>query len=116
MNPKHVSLIAAEVGISAKQAESTMNLLAEGSTVPFISRYRKEQTGSLDEVQIGKVEDLKKRYAEVDERRAFIIKTITEQDKMTPELLDKLESTWQLTVLEDIYLPYKPKRKTRATV
>lgn len=116
MNPKHVTLIASEVGISVKQAENTMNLLAEGSTVPFISRYRKEQTGSLDEVQIGKVEDLKKRYAEVDERRAFIIKTITEQDKMTPELLEKLESTWQLTVLEDIYLPYKPKRKTRATV
>lgn len=93
-----------------------MNLLAEGATVPFISRYRKEVTGSLDEVQIARIEDLKKRYQEVDDRREFIIKTITDQEKMTPELLEKLESTWALTELEDIYLPYKPKRKTRATV
>ncbi|MGX5819860.1 Tex family protein [Chitinophaga lutea] len=115
MNPKHVALIATELSISMKQAENTMGLLAEGSTVPFISRYRKEHTGSLDEVQIGKVEDLSKRYQEVDDRRAFIIKTITEQEKMTPELLDKLEATWVLAELEDIYLPYKPKRKTRGT-
>lgn len=116
MNPKHVALISADLSISMKQAENTMALLAEGSTVPFISRYRKEQTGSLDEVQIGKVEDLKKRFEEVDERRAFIIKTITEQEKMTPELLQKLEASWVLAELEDMYLPYKPKRKTRATV
>lgn len=115
MNPKHVALISAELSISMKQAESTMSLLAEGSTVPFISRYRKEQTGSLDEVQIGKVEDLKKRFEEVDDRRAFIIKTITEQEKMTPELLEKLENSWVIAELEDMYLPYKPKRKTRAT-
>ncbi|WP_346318340.1 Tex family protein [Chitinophaga sp. YIM B06452] len=114
MNPKHVALISAELNISMKQAENTMSLLAEGSTVPFISRYRKEQTGSLDEVQIGKVEDLGKRYQEVDDRRAFIIKTITEQGKMTDELLGKLEASWVLTELEDMYLPYKPKRKTRA--
>ena len=94
MNPKHVALISAELNISMKQAENTMSLLAEGSTVPFISRYRKEQTGSLDEVQIGKVEDLGKRYQEVDDRRAFIIKTITEQGKMTDELLAKLEASW----------------------
>lgn len=116
MNSKHIALISAELGIAARQAENTMNLLAEGSTVPFISRYRKEVTGSLDEVQIGRIEDLQKRYKEVDERRAFIIKTITEQEKMTPELLEKLENTWALTELEDIYLPYKPKRKTRATM
>lgn len=116
MNPKHITLISSELGISAKQAENTMVLLSEGSTVPFISRYRKEMTGSLDEVQIGKIEDLQKRYKEVDDRREFIIKTITEQEKMTPELLEKLEGTWVLAELEDIYLPYKPKRKTRATV
>jgi protein Tex len=116
MNTKHIALISSELGISARQAENTMNLLSEGSTVPFISRYRKEVTGSLDEVQIGKIEDLQKRYKEVDERRAFIIKTITDQEKMTPELLDKIEGTWVLAELEDIYLPYKPKRKTRATV
>lgn len=115
MNSKHIALISAELNISARQAENTMNLLAEGSTVPFISRYRKEVTGSLDEVQIGKIEDLQKRYQEVDDRRAFIIKTITEQEKMTPELLAKLENSWVLTELEDIYLPYKPKRKTRGT-
>ncbi|SHN37701.1 Tex family protein [Chitinophaga sp. CF418] len=115
MNSKHIALISAELNISARQAENTMNLLAEGSTVPFISRYRKEVTGSLDEVQIGKIEDLQKRYQEVDDRRAFIIKTITDQEKMTPELLDKIENTWALTELEDIYLPYKPKRKTRGT-
>ncbi|WP_343690481.1 Tex family protein [Chitinophaga sp.] len=116
MNTKHIALISSELGIPARSAENTMNLLAEGSTVPFISRYRKEVTGSLDEVQIGRIEDLQKRYKEIDERRAFIIKTITDQEKMTPELLDKLENTWVLTELEDIYLPYKPKRKTRATV
>ncbi|SHL20763.1 uncharacterized protein SAMN05444266_102446 [Chitinophaga jiangningensis] len=116
MNSKHIALISSELGISAKQAENTMNLLSEGSTVPFISRYRKEVTGSLDEVQIGRIEDLQKRYKEVDERREFIIKTITDQEKMTPELLEKIESTWVLAELEDIYLPYKPKRKTRATV
>lgn len=115
MNTKHISLISTELGISAKQAENTMNLLSEGSTVPFISRYRKEVTGSLDEVQIGRIEDLQKRYKEVDERREFIIKTITEQEKMTPELQEKLVNTWVLAELEDIYLPYKPKRKTRAT-
>lgn len=114
MNATHIDLISSELGIAKKQAENTMNLLAEGSTVPFISRYRKEVTGSLDEVQIAKIEDLQKRYKEVDERRAFIIKTITEQDKMTPELLEKIEQTWVLHELEDIYLPYKPKRKTRA--
>lgn len=115
MNPKHVALISAELNISMGQAENTMRLLAEGSTVPFISRYRKEQTGSLDEVQIGKVEDMGKRYQEVDDRRATIIKTITEQGKLTPELEEKINATWVLAELEDIYLPYKPKRKTRAT-
>lgn len=116
MNTKHIALISSELGIPARSAENTMNLLAEGSTVPFISRYRKEVTGSLDEVQIGRIEDLQKRYKEIDERRAFIIKTITDQEKMTPELQEKLETTWVLTELEDMYLPYKPKRKTRATV
>ncbi|HEY8387866.1 MAG TPA: Tex family protein [Parasegetibacter sp.] len=116
MNPKHIELIARELGIAEKQAENTMKLLAEGSTVPFISRYRKEATGNLDEVKIAAVQDLKQRYEEIDQRRAFIIKTITDQEKMTPELLEKLEQTWELATLEDIYLPYKPKRKTRAVM
>lgn len=115
-NAAHAAKIAGEIGISQKQASSTMVLLEEGSTVPFISRYRKEVTGNLDEVQIAAVQDLKKKFEEIDQRRAFIIKTITEQDKMTPELLEKLEATWTLSTLEDIYLPYKPKRKTRAVM
>lgn len=112
----HAERIAAELKIQRKQAASTMQLLEEGSTVPFISRYRKEVTGNLDEVQISAIQDLKKKYEEIDQRRSFIIKTITEQDKMTPELLGKLETTWVLSALEDIYLPYKPKRKTRAVM
>jgi len=116
ISPIHASKIAEELGISQKQALSTMLLLEEGSTVPFISRYRKEVTGNLDEVQIASIQDLKKKYEEIDQRRAFIIKTITDQEKMTPELLARLEETWSLATLEDIYLPYKPKRKTRAVM
>lgn len=116
LNPKHISLIAAALNIAPRQAENTMKLLTEGATVPFISRYRKEATGNLDEVQIGKIEDLQKRYMEIDQRRAFIMQAISEQNKMTPELEKKLASSWTMAELEDIYLPYKPKRKTRAAI
>lgn len=116
INTVHAERIAQELNINRKQAASTMQLLGEGSTVPFISRYRKEVTGNLDEVQIASIQDLKKKFEEIDQRREFIIKTITEQEKMTPELLEKLQSTWTLSTLEDIYLPYKPKRKTRAVM
>lgn len=116
MNHIHTELIAQELNIRGRQAENTLQLLEEGSTVPFISRYRKEATGNLDEVQIGKIEDLKQKYEEAEQRREFIIKIIAGQEKMTPELLAKLQSTWVITELEDIYLPYKPKRKTRAVL
>src|SRR5690242_18097752 len=116
MNHTHTELIARELNIRGRQAENTLQLLEEGSTVPFISRYRKEATGNLDEVQIGKIEDLKQKYEEAEQRREFIIKTIAGQEKMTPELLAKLQSTWVIAELEDIYLPYKPKRKTRAVI
>ncbi|GAA4318263.1 Tex family protein [Compostibacter hankyongensis] len=114
MNARHITRIAQELQIRPQQAEQTMQLLSEGSSVPFISRYRKEATGNLDEVQIGRIEDLKHKYEETDQRREFIIKTISEQGKMTEALQEKLNSTWSLTELEDLYLPYKPKRKTRA--
>jgi len=116
VNQTHVNLIAQGLNIRPAQAEKTMELLSEGSTVPFISRYRKEVTGSLDEVQIASIQDLSQKYAEIDSRRATIIKSITEQGKMTDELQSKLETSWSLTELEDLYLPYKPKRKTRATI
>ena len=114
MNQKHLELIAAALQIRPQQAGQTVRLLEEGATVPFISRYRKEATGNLDEVQIGSIQDLRQKYEEIDQRREFIIKTITEQEKMTDELLHKLQQSWSLTELEDLYLPYKPKRKTRA--
>ncbi len=116
MNHNHTELIAQELNIRDRQAENVLQLLEEGSTVPFISRYRKEATGNLDEVQIGKIQDLKQKYEETEQRREFIIKTIAGQEKMTPELLAKLQDTWVIAELEDIYLPYKPKRKTRAVI
>jgi len=111
---QHATLIATELNIKLQQALTTMQLLEDGSTVPFISRYRKEATGNLDEVQISAIQDLKKKYEDIEQRRTFILKTIEEQGKLTDELQQKLENCWQLSVLEDIYLPFKPKRKTRA--
>jgi uncharacterized protein len=90
--------------------------LEEGATVPFISRYRKEMTGSLDEVAIGNIKEAKEQFDELDKRKVTILKTIGEQDLLTPELQSKIEQCYDLNELEDIYLPYKPKRRTRATV
>lgn len=112
----NIRKVAIELGIEAKQVITTIELLDEGATVPFISRYRKEMTGSLDEVQIGKVRDLMQLYRALEQRREFIIATIEEQGKMTDELRDKLEKADNINQLEDLYLPYKPKRKTRATM
>ncbi|QRR00418.1 Tex family protein [Dyadobacter sandarakinus] len=108
-------LIAQQAGISAKQAASTIRLFEEGATVPFIARYRKEATSGLDEVQISAVRDAWQRQQEVDKRRAAILKNIEEQGKLTADLKARLEKSFTLTELEDIYLPYKQKRKTRAT-
>ena len=113
---KNIRIIAQRLSIHDWQVENTIRLLDEGSTVPFISRYRKEMTGSLDEVAIMQIKEQYEKLKELDKRRAALIKSIEEQEKMTPELMSKLNSAETLTELEDIYLPYKPRRRTRATI
>ncbi len=113
---KFLGLIANKVGIAEKQVEATVALLNDNATIPFIARYRKEKTGSLDEVQIAAIADEYHRFLEIDDRKATILKTIEEQGKLTNELKARIERSWDLTELEDIYLPYKPHRKTRADV
>ena len=109
-------LIASELHLSEHAVENTLKLLDEGCTIPFISRYRKERTGGLDEVQITAISNRKERLEEIAKRKDTIVKTITEQQKMTPELQKRIDDSWEMTTLEDIYLPYKPKRRTRAQV
>ncbi len=107
-------LIAKALGITERQATHTIELLEEGATVPFISRYRKERTGGLDEVQIEAIRTQHEKLKETAKRKETILNTIREQEKLTPELEKRIEATWDSTELEDIYLPFKPKRKTRA--
>lgn len=109
-------LISSRIGVAAAQVAATIALLNENATIPFIARYRKERTGSLDEVQISKIADEYHRFLELDDRKATILKTIEEQGKLTTELRQRIEQSWDTTELEDIYLPYKPHRKTRADV
>lgn len=109
-------LIANELHLSEHAVENTLKLLDDGCTIPFISRYRKERTGGLDEVQITAISDRLMQLKDIQKRKETIVKTITEQQKMTPELEQRIRDCWVLTVLEDIYLPYKPKRRTRAQV
>lgn len=112
----YASRIAQALNLTEEQVQNTLNLLETGATIPFISRYRKEATGSLDEVQIGNIKDLYVKWLELDKRRAAILDSIQEQGKLTPELREKIEQAETMSVLEDLYLPYRPKRKTRATV
>jgi uncharacterized protein len=116
MNPIHIDIIAKELNLSPKQVQATAALLAEDATVPFIARYRKEMTGSLDEVVITTIRDRLSQLAELDRRRETILKSISDQGKLTDELKAKILAADTLTVLEDLYLPYKPKRRTRATI
>lgn len=109
------NLIAEQTGISAPQIQNTLELLDEGATIPFISRYRKERTGSLDEVAIAAIKESYHKFKELEKRKATILKTIEEQDALTSELKERIENCYDSTELEDIYLPYKPKRKTRAS-
>ena len=111
----HLETIARETGIALSAVSSTAKLLAEGGTVPFISRYRKEQTGSLDEVQITTIRDRMLQLAELDTRRSAILKSLEERSLLTPDLKNKLEAAVTLTSLEDIFAPFRPKRQTRAT-
>ena len=108
--------IAGNLSISAKQVSATVELLNEGGTVPFISRYRKEATGSLDEVQVLAIKNEYERLEELEKRRLFILKSIKEQDKLTETLEKKILNASNLLELEDLYLPYKPKKRTRATM
>ena len=116
MNPTHISLIAKELNVTTKQVEATAALLAEDATVPFIARYRKEATGSLDEVAITTIRDRLGQLEELDKRREAILKSITDQGKMTDELQARIMAADTMTALEDLYLPYRPKRRTRATI
>ncbi len=109
-------IISEELGIKLQQIEKTIALLDDGATIPFIARYRKELTGSLDEVQIQNIRDRYTQLQELEKRRETIIQSIKEQEKLTPELEDKISSANTISELEDIYLPYRPKKKTRATI
>ncbi len=111
----HLEAIARETGISLSSVTTTAKLLAEGATVPFLSRYRKEQTGSLDEVQITTIRDRMLQLAELDSRRSAVLKSLEERSLLTPELKKKLEAAVTLATVEDIFAPYRPKRQTRAT-
>ncbi len=109
-------LIATALNLQEKAVANTLALLEEGCTIPFISRYRKERTGGLDEVQIAAISDRFDRLQELSKRKETVVKTITDLDKMTPDLQKRIDACWDATELEDIYLPYKPKRRTRAQV
>ena len=109
-------LIASTLNLQERAVANTLALLEEGCTIPFISRYRKERTGGLDEVQIAAISDRFDKLQEIQKRKDTIIKTITDLEKMTPELKKRIDDCWETSELEDIYLPYKPKRRTRAQV
>ena len=114
MADKLSTLISQELNIPINQVAGTVNLLDDGATIPFISRYRKEVTGNLDDFSIQSIDQRLRYYRELEKRRATILKTIEAQDKLTPELADRINNCWDANMLEDIYLPFKPKRKTRA--
>ena len=108
--------ISVKLNLRTAQVEAVLQLFEEGATIPFIARYRKDKTGALDEVVIQQIQDQAKFMAEFADRKAAIIKSITEQGKMTDALQEKLDKAETLAQLEDIYLPYKPKRKTKASI
>ena len=114
MNKEYISIIVRETGLREHQVENTLKLLENGATIPFISRYRKESTGGMDEVQVTEVSDALERLETLAKRKETVIGTIEGLDKLTPELKERIEHCWDATELEDIYAPYKPHRKTRA--
>lgn len=111
-----INIIAKQLGLREMQVESTINLLAQGATIPFISRYRKEATGELNEVQVAQVKEQNDKLTELVHRRDYILQTIEEQGKLTDDLKKRITECWDATQLEDMYLPFKPKRKTKAEV
>ena len=113
---KNINRIATELNLSTQQVDVVVDMLAEGATIPFMARYRKEMTGSLDEVVLAVIRDRHEQLVELDKRKEAILKSIEKQEKLTPALAKAIEEAQTLTELEDIYLPYKPKRKTRASL
>ncbi len=116
MNSKYVQKIANEMDLRPKQVEAVLDLLSQGATIPFIARYRKEATNSLDEVAIAGIRDRSMQLEELDRRRDVILKSLRDQEKLTDDLATKIHGAETLAVLEDIYLPFKPKRRTRASI
>ena len=116
MKDQHIIIISKELNLQEQQVRNTLELLAEGATIPFISRYRKERTGSLDEVKVASIKSRYERLLELDKRRETILKSIEEQGKLTGFLSYQIKTAESMAALEDIYLPFKPKRKTRASI
>ncbi len=116
LNELHIQIIAKELAVKPSQAKATAALLDEGASVPFIARYRKEATGSLDEVAIAAIRERLEKLRELDRRRESIMKSLEERELLTDDLKAKIEGAESMTVLEDIYLPFRPKRRTRATI
>ena len=114
MNKEYISIITRETGLREHQVENTLKLLENGATIPFISRYRKESTGGMDEVQVTMISDALERLETLAKRKETVLSTIESQDKLTPQLKERIEHCWDSVELEDIYAPYKPHRKTRA--
>jgi protein Tex len=113
---KITEIIALQLGIREKQVENTLELLLDGATVPFISRYRKERTGSLDEVKVLQIKEYNEKLTDLEKRKLTILKTIEELEKLTPELKSRIDNCFDPVILEDIYLPYKPKKRTKASI
>src|SRR5438270_3122349 len=116
LTPTVLLHVAQELTVPMKGLIATIELLDEGSTVPFIARYRKEATGNLDEVQIRNIGDRLNYFRELEERRQTVLASIEEQGKLTPELKARIEAVLEKNELEDLYLPYKPKRRTKASI
>ncbi len=116
MNEQHTVRIATELNVTPRQVAATAGLLDDDCTVPFVARYRKEATGGLDEVAITAIRDRLAQLRALDERREAILKSLEEQGKLTDELKQQVLAAETMAILEDIYLPYRPKRRTRATI
>lgn len=112
----YANIIAKKLNLNGRYVENTLQLLEEGCTIPFISRYRKERTGNMDEVQIAAISEANDKLKDIDKRKETVVKTITEQGKMTDELQRRIEDCWDANELEDIYMPFKPKRRTKAQI
>src|ERR1700758_5632019 len=116
LSPEILLYIAHLLNVPMKGLVATLELLDEGGTVPFIARYRKEATGNLDEVAIGGIQEKVAYFRELEDRRETVLNSINEQGKLTPELKAKIDAALDRTELEDLYLPYKPRRRTKATI